>query len=287
MLLTELANRNGTDKGTVSGLGHGYTLVYDLLFAARRMEPLVLCEIGLCIGGPEVDTGSADRKTAAIPSVRMWCDYFPKAQIVGVDISDFSAFEDERFRFVRADCGDREQLRKVSELGVQFDIIIDDGSHAAFHQQLTFLELFPLLKAGGFYVIEDLQWQPATYAGQLPNVPRTDSLLAQFIATGQFRDSGDLPLQEWTALEGSIASIFLFDEDWLYRHRRQYNRRNGVAPDAPTMADTFANRGRTSLGYWKRFLGRMASELMGPDPIDPRPRQKLAIIQKATADSTG
>src|SRR6185312_1521762 len=40
MDLTALANSAGTDKGTVTGLGHGYSLVYDLLFAGRRLEPL-------------------------------------------------------------------------------------------------------------------------------------------------------------------------------------------------------------------------------------------------------
>jgi len=36
MDLTALANKSQTDKGTVTGVGHGYSLVYDLLFAGRR-----------------------------------------------------------------------------------------------------------------------------------------------------------------------------------------------------------------------------------------------------------
>ena len=39
-------------------------------------------------------------------------------------------------------------------------MIIDDGSHASFDQQLTFREFFPLLADGGLYFIEDLDWRP-------------------------------------------------------------------------------------------------------------------------------
>jgi hypothetical protein len=39
-------------------------------------------------------------------------------------------------------------------------VIIDDGSHASFDQQMTFRELWPLLADGGWYFIEDLDWQP-------------------------------------------------------------------------------------------------------------------------------
>jgi len=42
----------------------------------------------------------------------------------------------------------------------ELDIIIDDASHASHHQQKGFLELFPKLKSGGLYIIEDLRWQP-------------------------------------------------------------------------------------------------------------------------------
>jgi hypothetical protein len=280
MDLTALANSAGTDKGTVAGLGHGYSLIYDLLFAGRRLEPLNICEIGLCIGGPEVTTGSIDRSVTDAPSMRMWHEYFPNARLYGVDISDFSELQTERFKFVRADCGDAAQLQKVVDLGVPFDVVIDDGSHAPFHQQRAFLSLFPTVRPGGLFIIEDIQWRPSTYSQTLPPVPRTDALLNQFVAGGRFTETGALPLAEWRALEKDIKNVFLIDEDWLATHRRQFNGRHGLTPEQPTFAD-HSGPGRLLSGrFWRKLAGRLRADLQGPDGADRRPRVKLAIIQK-------
>lgn len=129
--LTEIANECGTDKGTLRNTGHGYSILYDLLFDRQRRQSMEICEIGLSIGGPEVAGGAAERSVADVPSIKMWRRFFPNSRITGVDISDCSAFTNEWFDFVQADCGDKQQLARVGQLGRQFDIIVDDGSHAS------------------------------------------------------------------------------------------------------------------------------------------------------------
>ena len=84
----------------------------------------------------------------SVPSLRMWREYFPNAHIFGLDICDFSQFETDWFTFYRVDCGQVEDFCQVTKAGGQFDIIIDDGSHASFHQQLAFAQLFPTLRSG-------------------------------------------------------------------------------------------------------------------------------------------
>ena len=229
--LTEIANEAGTDKGTVHGDAQGYTLIYEMLFEPIRDQALNLLEVGLAIGGPE-HSMPASREVTDAPSVRMWRGYFPNAKIFGVDVSDFSVFETDWFRFRAADCGDREQLDEVvaelSGSGVALDVIIDDASHASFHQQLTMLKLFPLLKPGGFYVIEDLNWQPKSCEAQLPKVPKTSKLLASFLEMGRFVNTGSISEESWRSVAGRMGSTIMVDEDYLLHLRRNYNLRSGV-----------------------------------------------------------
>ena len=281
MTISELANRFGTDKGTVLAAGHGYTLVYDLLFAQMRGRVADLCEVGLSRGGPEVVGGAALRDVGDVPSVRMWREFFPGVRILGVDISDCSQFTNDWFDFVQADCGKPEELDRVAALGRQFDIIVDDGSHASYHQQLTFLKLFPLLKPDGFYVIEDLNWQPEEYQRTLPTVPRTDILLERFVRSGAFGDTGALAAGEWARIAAQIETCFLFDEDWLDSHRRQINVRGGLTPDVETRTDRFDRGGQTLKSLAGQALRRLRSAAKGPEDHQRYPAVKLAVIRKA------
>ena len=40
---------------------------------------------------------------------------------------------------------------------INFDIILDDGSHIVEHMILSFNTLFKYVKPGGFYIIEDIK----------------------------------------------------------------------------------------------------------------------------------
>lgn len=281
MTLSELANRFGTDKGTVLAAGHGYTLVYDLLFAQMRGQVTNLCEVGLSRGGPEVDGGAVLRDVGDVPSVRMWREFFPGVNIVGVDISDCSQFRNEWFEFVQADCGEPAELDRVAALDRQFDIIVDDGSHASYHQQLTFLKLFPLLKPSGFYVIEDLDWQPEAYEASLPKVERTDIILERFVRSRTFGDTGSLAASDWAQAAELIDAVYLFDQDWLDSHRRQVNVRAGVKPDIETPFDRFDRGGQTVKALAGQAFRRIRTLARGRETRQRFPHVKLAIIRKA------
>ena len=55
-----------------------------------------------------------------------------------------------------------------------FDIIIDDGGHTMNQQKTSFLTLLPLVRPGGFYVIEDLETSYSSdYGGQYLNASTT------------------------------------------------------------------------------------------------------------------
>jgi hypothetical protein len=116
---------------------HGYTYFYEKYFSTYQNPSII--EIG----------------TAGHGSTQMFLDYFGECNLVGMDIIDYSDFKHPNFRFVNGDQNKTEDLRKLIETGQSFDIILDDGSHT-MRQQIAFGFLFPYLKTGGIYIIEDI-----------------------------------------------------------------------------------------------------------------------------------
>ena len=91
-------------------------------------------------------------------SLRSWRDYFPRAQIVGIDVQLDTQFSGHRIQTFICNSTDRatvEDLVTRNNLKA-IDIIIDDGSHRAVDQLATLRNLFPLLAPNGLYVIEDI-----------------------------------------------------------------------------------------------------------------------------------
>jgi hypothetical protein len=161
--LTAIANRYGTDKGTVGPVDwwptHNYTDIYEAYLWQMRDQPIRLLEIGLGVSGDAWHTLiTQGRNSGGGASVKMWADYFPKARIFGIDINSAPYLDTDRITTFIADQGSPQDLHRVIEAAGSepFDVIIDDGSHRADHQQTAFGVLFANLKSGGLYFIEDL-----------------------------------------------------------------------------------------------------------------------------------
>jgi len=213
--LTDLADKYGSDKGSSK---HRYTELYNMLFQPYRRRKITFLEMGLQIGGPEHGE-SADRKTTDAPSVRMWLEYFSKAKIIGLDISDFSWFKDDRFTFVRCDMGERANIAKAAAVADSFNIIIDDAAHASHHQQQAFAELFPKLASGGLYIIEDLRWQPAEM--ETKGWPKTADLFQSYLMNEYFSHPDKGMENELNVLRIDFSGTFLFQAQFLRNKRNQ------------------------------------------------------------------
>jgi SAM-dependent methyltransferase len=213
-VLNRLANRHGSDKGSTVADRHRYAQLYDVLFHNEREGTRKVLELGLARGGPEAPIGGAVERHCGSPSVAMWIEYFPNAAIYGFDISDFAHLEEQfgRFCFLRGDCGSAADLSRLAAMvGDDVDIIIDDASHASFHQQMALRELFGCLRSGGLYVIEDLHWQPPHIESRLPPAHKTIEWLAAF------REGTGLLSSVWTgdaiqALFKSVASAVVLTD---------------------------------------------------------------------------
>jgi hypothetical protein len=147
-VLTELANTFNSDKGNAYKCAHNYTNTYDALFNKLIDEKITMMEIGLNRDNSQY-----------VPSLNMWNSYFKRVDIYGVDIvSDFKKFERDNIHILVGDQADSRTFASIKD--IEFDIIIDDGSHAQNHQQASLNILWNNVKPGGYYIIEDLHWQP-------------------------------------------------------------------------------------------------------------------------------
>ncbi len=144
MSLTELAEEFGSDKwGT-----HRYTPHYERHFAHLREAEIVVLELGI---------GGYAREKEGGASLKMWKWFFPRAQVVGVDIQDKSFVDQPRITSFRGSQTDRRLMRRIVNRFGAPTIVIDDGSHQSPHVIESFEILFPMLADGGLYVIEDTQ----------------------------------------------------------------------------------------------------------------------------------
>jgi hypothetical protein len=80
------------------------------------------------------------------------------ARVIGIDIDPLcAALREEGKEVYIGSQLDRDFLAQVADNCGPFDIIIDDGGHLGDQQITSFLTLFPSLKEGGVYLVEDLQ----------------------------------------------------------------------------------------------------------------------------------
>jgi SAM-dependent methyltransferase len=136
--LDEIALRHGTDKASTR---HGYTAIYEPLVTSLREKPVTLLEIGVLEGA----------------SLRTWADYFPNGKIVGIDVQPSAAAHgSQRIKVVIGDQADPSFMRSVAADHGPFDVVVDDGSHFSVDQTASLDALWPALKPGGIYIIEDV-----------------------------------------------------------------------------------------------------------------------------------
>jgi hypothetical protein len=142
--LSRLSMRSGGDKFG----SHMYTPIYHSLFRDIRHLPIKLLEIGI---------GGHDDPRVGGSSLRTWAAYFPRGQIVGLDISAKRLGLPENITVYRGSQSDPTILAKINAEHGPFDIIIDDASHINELTLASLMILYPTMSPLGFYVVEDTQ----------------------------------------------------------------------------------------------------------------------------------
>ena len=154
------ARASGSNKARQGNGGneyHGYTRYYERIFNRIRYDPVRLVEIG-------VEHGR---------SMKMWQQYFTNAEhVYGIGFRNFQTTPSQKCSFdsetrveTSTACtiykGDQSSVSFLKhfakETGGNFDIIIDDGSRVPSHQLVSFETLWPHVRAGGMYIVEDIE----------------------------------------------------------------------------------------------------------------------------------
>lgn len=125
---------------------HNYVPTYEALFSAMKNESINLLEIGIYHGG----------------SLKLWRDYFTKANIIGIDIiyteTARNTLANTNVSVFLSDSTDSNSdvlTNKIKDM--EFNIIIDDGCHSFDSQYKTLLNYWGKLKKDGIYIIEDIE----------------------------------------------------------------------------------------------------------------------------------
>ncbi|KOS23349.1 L-olivosyl-oleandolide 3-O-methyltransferase [Escovopsis weberi] len=146
----KIAKKYGTDKVTT----HKYQFMYDKYLSDIREKPIKMLEIGL---GCNMDYGPG-------ASYYTWLEYLPNVDLYFIEY-DHECAEKWQDKTANAHVfiGDQADPAFLADFSAEaaadgpFDVIIDDGGHT-MTQQITSLEsLWPIVRPGGLYIIEDLQ----------------------------------------------------------------------------------------------------------------------------------
>ncbi len=196
--LDRLALETGTDKASNI---HNYTETYATFFAPIRNQPIKFLEIGISRGA----------------STWLWERYFPNAELHFIDNNQdiFSFNKPPRANYHILDQADPTALKEfVERIGGDFDVIIDDGGHQMHQQIISFRTLFPFVRSGGLYIIEDLHtsyWTSFGGKGDLENPLAGPGTTIEFLKnlvedlnyTSSFTGYGDwkrMPKEIWINL---------------------------------------------------------------------------------------
>jgi hypothetical protein len=116
---------------------------FDQFFSHHAIEPAAILEIGVYQG----------------QSTKVFATRYPNATIVALDLElrpiDFSGYPN--VKYLQCDQADQNRLNEIisAHFPQGIDLVIEDASHIGALSTITFHTVFPRLKSGGLYIVED------------------------------------------------------------------------------------------------------------------------------------
>ena len=125
-------------------IAHGYAKIYENLFKSKKNLNLKILEIGSFYGNA----------SAAL------FFYFKNSFIYSADINpDMYKYKGSRLKNFYADTSSRDSIKEnILEKKIDFDIVIEDASHMLKDQIISLFMIFPKIKKGGIFVVEEIDF---------------------------------------------------------------------------------------------------------------------------------
>jgi hypothetical protein len=184
-----------------------FSLIYNKLLSPLKEKVKKFVEIGVSAGG----------------SIELWRDYFKDAVVYGLDLNlNVPLNSNERLELRRVDQSRKEELEAFGLEHNDIDVLVEDGSHKMYDQQITLATLFKSIKPGGIYILEDLH---TSLEARIPekawcnwgDASKTITLdmLNNFIKAGKI-ESDYLTQEEKEYLNNNIESVEIYQSrpDW-------------------------------------------------------------------------
>ena len=196
MRLSEIAKKYPTDKDFTHNY---YEVAYESVLNPIREKVKLVCEIG--IGGFWNEVGWVHGN-----SLKVWRDYFPNAEILGLDIKKYEIDNLDRITTDWLDQSKKDLVMEYASKLKDYDLIVDDGSHNIYDQQITLAYFFKCLKPGGIYILEDLH----------SSIEVNDIEKAKFWGWGEAGHITPLQMLEHYMGSGEIISDYLDEDERLH-----------------------------------------------------------------------
>jgi hypothetical protein len=213
--MCDLARECGTDKEQ-----HGYTKVYHDIMIDNKYDNIDILEIGIYFGN----------------SLKLWNRFFTNGKVYAIDNGgvfhqnyNYNKYEATNGSFAHME-NDNVKCHLASQKNWMeintafnyfncnmFDYIIDDGSHFQEDQQVSLGLLFPQVKSGGYYIIEDVVDYKDLLNGSWWDQKRedctdsTDYVISKYLSDGVLK-SDYITDDQITYILSNIEDIFLYDQ---------------------------------------------------------------------------
>ncbi len=125
-------------------ISHGYAKIYEKYLHKHKEKKLNMIELGSFYGNASA----------------AFFFFFKNSQIYSADINpDMYIYSSKRLENFFTDTSSRSSIEKdILKKNIKFDIIIEDASHMLKDQIISLFILFKILKPGGFFIIEEVDF---------------------------------------------------------------------------------------------------------------------------------